>query len=134
MFAFSKRSLANLEGVHVDLIKVVTRAIDITPIDFMIIEGVRTAARQKELLARGATTTLNSRHLTGHAVDIVPLDSGGDVSWHWPDYDVLAPVIKQAANELCISLEWGGDWVKFKDGPHWQLPWADYPLNESEVL
>lgn len=130
MFSLSKRSLCNLADVHPDLIKVVQRAIQITPIDFTVIEGIRTKGRQKELVTRGASRTMNSRHLTGHAVDIVPLDGCGLVSWHWPDYYKLAPAIKQAADELGVPLEWGGDWTSFKDGPHWQLPWKEYPKKE----
>ena len=130
MFYLGSRSLRNLEDVHPDLVKVVKRAIEITPIDFTVIEGLRTLVRQKELLARGSTTTLNSRHLSGHAVDIVPLDGCGHVSWHWPDYYKLAPAIKQAAEGLGVSMEWGGDWQSFKDGPHWQLPWETHPVKE----
>jgi peptidoglycan L-alanyl-D-glutamate endopeptidase CwlK len=51
----------------------------------------------------------------------------GKVSWHWPHYHILAPAMKQAAAELRIPIEWGGDWRSFKDGPHWQLPWKSYP-------
>lgn len=70
-FRLSSRSLARLDGVHPDLIRVVKRAIQITPVDFGITEGLRTKERQKELVAKGASRTLKSRHLTGHAVDVV---------------------------------------------------------------
>lgn len=82
--------------------------------------------RQKELLAQGATTTLKSRHLTGHAVDLAAM-SGGEIRWDWPLYHKLAVIIKAAAAAEKVKIEWGGDWRKFKDGPHWQLPWAKYP-------
>lgn len=124
-FKLSKRSLSNLEGVHPDLVDVVKRAIEITPVDFTVIEGLRTEARQKKLFAEGASKTLNSRHLTGHAVDIVPFIDG-DISWHWPHYYPLAEAMKDAADELGVDIEWGGDWKRFKDGPHWQLPWNKY--------
>lgn len=126
----SEKSLAKLSGAHPDLQKVIKRAAAISPIDFTILEVVRTAARQKELVAKGASKTMKSRHLvTGgysHAVDIAPLD-GGQVSWAWPVYNRLAPIIKQAAKDVGVPIEWGGDWRSFKDGPHWQLPWGEYP-------
>jgi peptidoglycan L-alanyl-D-glutamate endopeptidase CwlK len=125
-YALGRGSLAKLTGVHPDLVKVVKRAIEITPVDFQVLEGLRSLARQKQLLAQGATTTLRSRHLTGHAVDIAPLING-KVSWSWPHYYPLAEAIKKAAAEVGVSIEWGGDWKTFKDGPHWQLPTAKYP-------
>jgi len=125
-FVLGARSKARLVGVHPDLVKVVERAIQITPIDFTVLEGVRTLATQRKYVANGASRTLRSRHLTGHAVDLAPLVSG-KVSWHWPHYHILAPAMKQAAAELRIPIEWGGDWRSFKDGPHWQLPWKSYP-------
>lgn len=130
-FKLGSRSLARLEGVHPDLVRVVKRAIEITPVDFTVLEGVRSVARQRKLVAKGASKTMKSRHIPasngyGHAVDIAPLD-GGKVSWHWPLYHKLAPAMKQAAEELGVPLEWGGDWRTFKDGPHWQLPWKTHP-------
>lgn len=125
-YRFSNRSLRRLEGVHPDLVKVMQTAIRITKVDFTVLEGMRTLERQKELVARGASTTLNSRHLTGHAVDIAPYIDG-EVSWHWPDYHELAPYIRAAAkHEGVEGLEWGGDWRNFPDGPHWQLSWKKY--------
>ena len=121
MFKLGTRSLERLEGVHPDLVDVIKRAIEITDIDFTVLEGMRTLSRQRKLLSQGATTTLNSRHLTGHAVDIAPLVDGG-VSWHWPHYHQLAPFVWKAARDVHVEgLEWGGDWKSFPDGPHWQL-------------
>ena len=117
------RSLQNLSGVHPDLVSVVKRAIEITEQDFSVIEGVRNINRQRELVKSGKSTTMNSRHLTGHAVDIVPYP----VSWEWEDFYPIADAMKQAAEELSISLEWGGDWKSFPDGPHFQLSRKDYP-------
>lgn len=127
----SEKSLAKLTLAHPDLQKVIKRAAAISNIDFTILEVARTVARQKVLVATGASKTMKSRHIPGddgfsHAVDIAPLD-GGQVSWAWPIYFKLAPIIKQAAVELNVPIEWGGDWKTFKDGPHWQLPWAQYP-------
>lgn len=126
------RDKALLKGVHPDLVKAVLRAAEITPIPFRILEGVRTVARQKELVAKGASKTMNSRHLTGHAVDIAPL-ANGKVTWDWPVYHKLAPVIKKAFADVGVPREWGGDWKNFKDGPHWQLPWAQYPVSTSRI-
>ena len=116
-----------LQGVHPDLIRVVQRAAKDGAPRFRVIEGLRTVARQRELVARGASRTMNSRHLTGHAVDLVPLDDNGNPSWDWPLYYPLAKAIKEAARKEGVPLEWGGDWRKFKDGPHWQLPWDKRP-------
>jgi peptidoglycan L-alanyl-D-glutamate endopeptidase CwlK len=128
------RDLDRLKGVHPDLVRVVTRAAQVTPIPFMVVEGLRTTQRQAQLLRDRKTTTMRSRHLTGHAVDLVPLadvDEDGDieVSWRWHDFYRLAPVIKSVAVEFGVHVEWGGDWRDFKDGPHWQLPWKNYPAS-----
>lgn len=122
-FKLGSKSLARLEGVHPDLVRVIHRAIEITPVDFSVVEGLRTKERQAELVAAGASKTMNSRHLTGHAVDIAPY-VGGTIRWDWPLFYQLAPAVKKAATELGVKVEWGGDWATFKDGPHWQLPWS----------
>ena len=126
MFNLSNKSRAKLEGVHPDLIRVVERAIQITPVDFTVLEGRRTLARQKQLLAAKATTTLESRHITGHAVDLGAY-VGKSVRWDWPLYHQIADAVKQAAKDVGVPIEWGGDWKTFKDGPHFQLPWSKYP-------
>lgn len=125
-FKLGKRSLSNLEGVHPDLVKVVNRAIELTQVDFTVIEGLRTKERQAQLLKEKKTTTKNSRHLTGHAVDLAAWVDG-TVSWNWDHYYKIAEAVKQAAKELNISIEWGGEWKSFPDAPHWQLPWSKYP-------
>lgn len=125
-FAFGARSKARLKGVHPDLVKVMERAIACSTIDFSIIEGLRTVAQQRKYFAAGATRTMNSRHLTGHAVDIAPYVDG-KIRWDWPLYHQLAKVIKKAAAELNVPITWGGDWVSFRDGPHWELTHKAYP-------
>lgn len=125
-YQLSSFSLSNLQDVHCDLQSVVNRAIKITTIDFTVIEGVRTKERQKKLVERGASQTLNSRHLTGHAVDLVPWVDGG-LSWHWSDFDPLAAAMKEAAEEQMVPITWGGEWQNFPDGAHFQLSWEDYP-------
>lgn len=124
-YQFSKRSTDRMLSLHPDIVQVMKLAISRSPVDFTVLEGLRTVERQKRLVATGASKTMNSRHLTGHAIDIAPLDNGV-VSWDWPLYHKLAPVIKEAAEELGVDLEWGGDWTSFKDGPHWQLSWNTY--------
>lgn len=120
------RSLQRLEGVHPDLVRVVKKAAAISALDFTVLEGLRTLERQKKLFAQRATQTMKSRHLTGHAVDLAPM-VGGEVRWDWPLYHRLADIVKQAAADEGVAVEWGGDWKTFKDGPHWQLPWKQYP-------
>jgi len=123
MYKLSLRSKQRLSGVHPDLVDVVKRAIEITEQDFSVTEGIRHIERQKKLVATGKSTTLNSRHLTGHAVDLVPYP----VSWDWEYFYPIADAMKQAAEELDVDLEWGGDWKSFPDGPHFQLNWKKYP-------
>ncbi len=119
------RSLARLKGVHPDLVRVVMRAAEITAVPFIVTEGLRTLARQKQLVAAGASRTLNSRHLTGHAVDLAA-KVGNEVRWDWPLYARLAEAMKTAAAQENVPIEWGGDWTKLKDGPHFQLPAKTY--------
>lgn len=117
-------SRSKLKGVHPDLVKVVERAIQISEVDFKVICGLRTVAEQKILVKTGKSKTMRSRHLTGHAVDIVPLP----IDWNKlePFKKVMA-AMKKAAKELNIPIEAGGDWKTFKDYPHYQLPWKSYP-------
>lgn len=125
-YSLGIRSVMNLRGVHPDLVMVVRRAIQITSVDFTVIEGRRSVARQKELFKQGATQTMRSRHINGFAVDIAPY-IGGKVRWDWPLFYKLADAMKRAAAEVGVPVEWGGDWASFKDGPHWQLPHKLYP-------
>ena len=126
MYKLGPRSLMRLKGVHPDLVKVVQHAIEISDVDFTVLEGLRTIERQRELVKAGASQTLKSRHLTGHAVDLAAWVDD-QVDWSWPLYDKIAKAMKSAATDLKIPLEWGGDWKTFKDGPHFQLPFKDYP-------
>lgn len=122
----SDRSRQRLVGVHPDLTRVVLRAANNA--DFAVIEGLRTLERQKYLVAKGASKTMRSRHLTGHAVDLAPVVNG-NVRWDWKHFYPLAEIVKTAAKDEGVLVEWGGDWQTFKDGPHWQLPWAAYPID-----
>ena len=124
--SLNETSLAKLQGVHADLVKVVERAAAQDHVAFVVTEGLRSLKRQRDLFAHGATTTMKSRHLTGHAVDLAVL-IGDEISWSWPLYAQLAQAMKTAATEVGVPIEWGGDWRTFKDGPHFQLPWGKYP-------
>jgi len=124
---YSARSLKNLNGVHPDLRRVIDRALQDSELDFVVIEGLRTKERQKQLVASGASKTMNSRHLTGHAVDLVPIGPNGKAAFDWPLYDKLAPAVKAAAEKEGVALDWGGDWKSFKDGPHFELDRKVYP-------
>lgn len=134
MKQWDARSLRNLQGIHPDLRKVMDRALQEAPFAFIVTEGLRTKERQKELVRIGASKTLNSRHITGHAIDLVPfvdIDKDGRVEteemYAWPLYHKLAPVIKAAAAKEGVAIVWGGDWKSFKDGPHYELDRRVYP-------
>lgn len=126
MFRLGTTSEKNLKGVHPDLVRVVRRAIEITEVDFRVGEGLRSLAQQKKNVAKGVSWTLKSRHLDGHAVDLLAL-IGGKVSWSWAPYYKIAAAMKQAAEELRVPIVWGGDWRKTKDGPHFELDRKAYP-------
>lgn len=119
-YSFGSRSQKNLIGVHPDLVKVAKLAIKLTDVDFMVTEGVRTKSRQKILFDSGASRTMNSRHITGHAIDVAAWIAGG-IRWDWPLYKIIATAMKTAADQLDIPIVWGGDWKSFKDGPHFEL-------------
>jgi peptidoglycan L-alanyl-D-glutamate endopeptidase CwlK len=127
---YSARSLKNLEGIHPDLRRVIDRALIESPLDFVVIEGLRTKERQKQLVESGASRTLNSRHLTGHAIDLVPIGPNGKAAFDWPLYNRLGPAVKQAAEKEGVQIVWGGDWKSFKDGPHFELDRKAYPDND----
>ena len=149
----SARCELRLAGVHPDLIRVVRRAAEGGAM-FRVTEGMRTPERQAELVAKGASQTMNSHHLTGHAIDIAPL-ADGVVSWNWTHFFPLADAVADAARAEGVTLIWGGAWGRlvqdwpqgsakqaqaayvaerraagrrpFLDGPHFELPAAVYP-------
>lgn len=128
-FRLTPRDELRLAGVHAHLVRVLHRAATLPSVPrFMVIEGRRNRERQEQLVAAGASWTKDSRHLTGHAVDIAPildLDGNGtlEASWHWPHYFPLAHAMFEAADLEKVVVEWGGNWsASRKDGPHWQLP------------
>ena len=127
---WSNRSLGNLKGIHPDLRRVMDRALQSSPLDFIVIEGLRSEARQRQLFNQGASRTLNSRHLTGHAVDLLPIGPNGRAAFDWPLYHKLAPAVKAAAEAEGVKITWGGDWKSFKDGPHFELDRDAYPASD----
>lgn len=126
-YKFSQRSENNLVGVNPALVSVVRRALELSPVDFTVIEGLRTKARQQQLKDAGASKTMNSRHLSGNAVDLLPV--GAD----WNDHKCWLPVLvamRQAGQELGVKLRFGITWTdnpedkpaKFLDAPHVEIP------------
>ena len=119
-YKLSQRSLDRMKGVDEKLVRVIKRAIELTPIDFTVTEGLRTPERQKELVAKGASQTFNSKHIIGRAVDIAALPDN-KLSWDVEHYITISKYVKQAADELGIKIRWGGDFKSFFDGPHYEL-------------
>ena len=125
-FSFGKRSLNNLVDVNEDLVKVVHRALELSEIDFTVVEGIRTKERQVELVKQGKSKTMNSYHIPnnngGRAVDLYPFYSGKvQVNAPYNQWAKIAKAMKTAANELGITITWGGDWKSFVDTPHYQI-------------
>tara|TARA_R110000796_G_C14486598_1_gene427288 strand:+ start:94 stop:552 length:459 start_codon:yes stop_codon:yes gene_type:complete len=108
-WVLSSRSREKLSGVKPELAGTVKRALELSPIDFGVTEGIRSVDRQKELVARGLSQTMNSKHLAGNAVDLVAYLSGR-VCWEMSAYDELADAMKQAAKETNVAVRWGGAW------------------------
>lgn len=125
-FALSARSLNRLEGVHPRLVALAREAIALSPVDFMVTEGLRTKARQAALVKAGASRTWRSRHLTGHAIDVAALVDG-QVRWDWPLYPRIAAALKAAAARQGTAIVWGGDWPTLRDGPHFELDRKAFP-------
>ncbi len=131
-----ERSLRRLVGVHADLVAVIKEAAaNADDETFIVTEGPRTYQRQLELFTAKKSKTMNSRHLTGHAVDlacwydkdkdrVVDVD---ELSWKFADYQKLSEQVKETAAHLGIAIVWGGDWTTLKDGPHFELDRKVYP-------
>lgn len=123
-FHFGQRSEQRLVGVHPDLVRVVRRALELSKVDFSVSEGLRTKERQTELVAKGLSKTMNSRHLTGHAVDLYPVAKAG-ADWAAADFAPIVAVMRAAAKDLGIPLVHGADWGW--DHPHHELDRRTYP-------
>lgn len=112
MFKLSARSLRAMAGIHGDLEAWVRRLIAITPVDFVVLEGLRSLERQAQLIASGASQTFKSRHLTGHAVDLGAWV--GAVRWDMGLYYQIADAGRVAALETGIPIRWGGAWARLE--------------------
>ncbi|WAX17111.1 L-alanyl-D-glutamate peptidase [Parabacteroides phage PF672P1] len=137
MANFSTRSLNNLKGIHPDLVKVMNEAIKDSPVDFTITNGVRTVSEQAALYAQGRTkpgkivthvdgVNKKSNHQIrpdgyGYAVDLYPFKNGSVQVNDADGLKVIAAHIKKVANKLGVNVQWGGDWISFKDFPHFEL-------------
>lgn len=124
-YRFSQNSLSNLEGVHPDLVDVAHRAIELTPYDFGITQGVRTVAEQEKLVAAGKSQTMNSRHLLqddgySHAIDFAVYTRDG-LTWEVGYYRKVVQAFFTAAIELNVQINSGVLWRTFVDGPHIEL-------------
>lgn len=108
-YNLSQRSLDRLEGVDENLVNVVKRAIELTEVDFGVIQGLRTIEEQEALVAKGASQTMKSKHLEGLAVDLMAY-VGGKGSWELTIYDEVADAVKAAAIELDVAVRWGAAW------------------------
>ncbi len=152
-FKLGTKSLNELVGVHPELIAIVKRAIELTVQDFAVHDGIRTLEEQKRLVASGASQTLDSRHISGHAVDLVPVING-KLRWEWEPIYMIADAVRIAARQFGVPIRWGGAWdvaftasdetpedlvldystrrrqagkKAFIDGPHFELPKDKYP-------
>lgn len=133
-FTLSTNSKKRLQGVHKDLALVVVRALQLSKVDFAVVQGNRTQAEQDELYAQGRTKsgqkvtwTRNSRHIGGKAVDLAAFVEG-KIDWNdLENYSRIAEAMKASAKELGIPIVWGGDWEKTKDRPHFELDREAYP-------
>lgn len=125
-YKFAQRSEDNLKGVKSPLVVVIRRALEITSVDFAVIEGLRTQERQRELVAKGASKTMNSKHLTGDAVDVMPVGADWNKATDWLP---VLNAVKQAAEDKGVKLRFGYTWTqnpndqaaKFLDAPHIEL-------------
>lgn len=134
MYKFSERSYGNLQGVRAELVVVTALALyksaESEGPDFVVTEGLRSKEKQQEMVEQGLSKTLNSRHLTGHAIDIAAFDEHGNVTWDKEAYEELSTYFFEAAEELEVEVEWGGDWGW--DFPHFALSWNAYPKEDED--
>jgi peptidoglycan L-alanyl-D-glutamate endopeptidase CwlK len=109
MFDLDAKSSGKLGSVKQELQLVVNKSTKLYDGKFAVYDALRTLAKQKSLVASGASKTMDSRHLTGHAVDIVPIIDG-QLKWDWPELYKIAECIREAAIECKYQVRWGGCW------------------------
>lgn len=125
------RSVSTLKSVHPDLVKIATKAFELTKQPFVIYNGLRTVAQERANVEHGASETMHSRHLPNKqgvacAIDVYALVDGKP-NWEAAKYQPIAAAFLLAAHDLALHVEWGGNWTTLKDWGHFQLPWALYP-------
>jgi len=153
VFVLNAGSKKELLRVHEALVSIVEKAVQLSVQEFAVHDGIRTIAEQQQMVQRGASKTLDSRHVSGHAVDLVPYING-KLRWEWPPIYLIADAMRIGAQELKIPLRWGGAWdvdftnsmeppedlvanyvarrkkqglSAFIDGPHFELQRSQYP-------
>ena len=120
--SFSKRSMLALAGVKADVKELAYLALKKTTVDFVVVEGLRTIETQKEYVAKGVSKTMNSKHLTGDAIDFYPFYDGKlQLNAPAKKFKAVADAFKEAAKEMKLVIEWGGDWKNGWDKPHIQV-------------
>ena len=122
-FSFSQRSLNNLKGVDGRLVNLCKRVLEKGVIDFVVVEGLRTIERQRELVRTGASQTMKSYHLRGKAVDLYPYpipENLNDKEYRKKWFQ-LGELMEKTAKEMKLNITWGHRWKKFDDTPHFQL-------------
>ena len=120
-FFLSERSMNNLKGVNKDLVKVIQTAIVNSPYDFVVTEGIRSAAKQAEMLRTKKSQVRHSKHQDGLAVDIMAYDENGKGTWDMRYYEAIAAHIQEVARLEGADITWGGSWTTLKDGVHFQI-------------
>jgi len=108
-YILSRRSRGNLVRVDKRLSKIVKNAIQITTVDFGVIQGIRTIEEQKALVEKGASQTMKSKHLDGFAVDLMAY-IGSRGSWELNLYDDIADAIRESAIKENVAIRWGAAW------------------------
>jgi peptidoglycan L-alanyl-D-glutamate endopeptidase CwlK len=130
-YRFSERSYQSLRQVRPELVAVTTLALDhlgrVGGPDFVVTEGVRSIDEQKRLVREGKSQTMNSRHLTGHAIDVAAFTPEYKITWDAEPYQRIADAMKRAADQLGVAIEWGGDWESIVDMPHFALSREQFP-------
>lgn len=147
-FRFSQRSLATLGTVHPELQRLAHRTLEISPLDFTVIQGLRTRDQQARLFGQGRTAaqmraqglpihyaqpnasvvtkTMTSNHMSGLALDFAPYVKGIILPQRPTAAEIdlfrrIANAFKAAGKEMGLAVTWGGDWKSFRDYPHIEL-------------
>lgn len=114
-YRLSILSLQRLDQVKPNLVMVIEKAINLSSVDFGVLQGLRTLEEQRENVRKGASQTMNSKHLTGDAVDLVAY-AGGKISWDDSLYCFIAEAVRDASVQLGVKIRWGGCWGILEEG------------------